>query len=237
MAKPTSRIFGCDELHRDGDGCFQRLSAASLRSPEEGLELRPCELDGIELRRIRGREPQSRPCGLDQLADAVGAVGAQLFEHDDVGRSQLWNEEVTSCMEESGRARRISTSQDHSRSPTRGAGPRPEGRAAVLPSARARRTQCPTVATPRFNGSAICRCVSSPCECSATTRCRRSTDYGRPMSIPLLSRRSPVWEHRSRNLAYPVRAVVRGPDTGRVPAGLERAARGPPKRDERRAGA
>lgn len=76
------------ELERDCDEAADLLVAARASRAQEGFQFGERELDRIEVRTVRRKEPNVGAHVLDGGADRRLLMGRQVIEHDDVARVQ-----------------------------------------------------------------------------------------------------------------------------------------------------
>ena len=65
-----------------------------LRHSHPVLDLRESLLDGVEVGRVFGQEPEPCAGGSDRFADGFGFVAAEIIHDDDIARLQRWYEDL-----------------------------------------------------------------------------------------------------------------------------------------------
>ena len=76
--------MGADGWEEFCDGLVEGFLGSCFCRAELLLELRPCFLDGIEVRRVRRQVEQFGSCRLDPFADAGHFMRAEVVHHDHV---------------------------------------------------------------------------------------------------------------------------------------------------------
>jgi hypothetical protein len=92
-------FVGCEELERDRDEAADLLVAARASRAQKGLQFGERELDRIEVRTVRRKEPNVGAHALDGGADLGLLVGGQVIEHDYVARVQRGHQHLLDVRE------------------------------------------------------------------------------------------------------------------------------------------
>ena len=96
----VGRAFvGREELERDGDETADLLVASGPGRAQEGFQFGERELDRIEVRTVRRKEPNVCAHALDGGADLGLLMGRQVIEHDDVARVQRGHQHLLDVRE------------------------------------------------------------------------------------------------------------------------------------------
>ena len=81
-------VLGADPLQGLGNGALEIFGGAGLGGPQEGFDLAPHHLDGIEIRRVGWQEADFRPGLGDERQSAVVFVSAEIVHDDDIAHAQ-----------------------------------------------------------------------------------------------------------------------------------------------------
>lgn len=92
MRKPASDVLKGGEVHSLGDGMIKFLRGTRGHAPEQFFELVPKQFNGVEVRRIRGKEENVGAGGANPVQDACGLVRAHIVHHDDIARVEPGHE-------------------------------------------------------------------------------------------------------------------------------------------------
>lgn len=91
-----------EQLQRDRDELDHLIEAPGSRGAQEGLQLRKRHLDGIEVRTVRGQEPEARADAFDGRLHRRLFVHHQVVEDDDIARPQRRGEHLLDVGEKRG---------------------------------------------------------------------------------------------------------------------------------------
>ena len=99
MSCVGNAVVGREELKRDRDEAADLLVAARASSAQEGFQFGERELDRIEVRTVRRKEPNVCAHALDGGADLGLLMGRQVVEHDDIARTQGGHQDLLDVRE------------------------------------------------------------------------------------------------------------------------------------------
>jgi hypothetical protein len=92
-------FVGREELERDRDEAADLLVAARASRAQEGFQFGERELDRIEVRTVRRKEPNVCADALDGGADLGLLMGRQVIQHDDIARVQRGHQHLLDVRE------------------------------------------------------------------------------------------------------------------------------------------
>ncbi len=94
MSKPRFNIVAGDGAEGICQGLHQGLKGAGLRRPESCLDLRPTQLNRVEIRRVGRQEFQAGASSFNERPDVCSLVSRQVVHEDNIASPQARDQDL-----------------------------------------------------------------------------------------------------------------------------------------------